>query len=775
MKYAIAGLLSAISVSMMSSAQAADREANAIFETYCFSCHGTGWQDAPVIGDTSAWQERRAKGMDALLSNTIKGINGMPAKGACSDCTEAELQSVIELLTAEKKQVTATTSTPAATASPSSVQRSSPPTSKSRAAQRSGEWRNYANDGGSSKYTPLAQIDEQNVSKLQEAWRWNSPDNALQGSVTQQRASYYKSTPLMVDGRLFVSTGFNLVVAIDPASGETIWQYDPKAYEQGRPANSGWQHRGLSYWESGADKRVIITTGTGELIALNAQTGEPIKSFGKNGKVDLQAGITQTEAERRLIGYNSPPAIVKDTVVVGCTVTDGVQTTRMPTCHLRGFDVRTGKQRWIFHTVPQRGEPGVETWGNGSWQYTGNTNAWSMMSVDEELGYVYVPTGTPTNDFYGGHRPGYNLYGESLLAIDASTGKLVWHFQAVHHGLWDYDFPAAPNLVDIVVDGKPIKAVAQVSKQGFTYVFDRRTGEPVWPIEERPVPQSTVPGEQSAATQPFPTKPPAFARQGITEDDLIDFTPALRKTALEIAKQYQLGPLFTPPSLPDDSGRLGTLQVPSAAGGANWGGAGFDPELGYLFVQAANQPSFTPLEPGGDGDDAPRYLGGGRTPDISALQGLPLTKPPYGTVTAIDLNRGEIAWQVAHGQGPTDHPAIKHLNLPPLGASSHSFLSSGGPLVTKTLVFFNQVQREIETPAFSKTEYYLRAFDKRTGDVVWEHKMDVPPFGTPMSYLHDGRQYIVVSTGGGGMPAQLVAYALDPYRSNKDREEEKAQ
>lgn len=634
------------------------------------------------------------------------------------------------------------------------------------AQEGSGEWRSYANGGASSKYTPLSQINGGNVNRLRKAWSWDSPDNQLQGTATRQRASYFKATPLMVDGRVYVSTSFNLVAALDPATGKTLWQYDPEAYKQGRPANSGWQHRGVSYWQSGRDKRIFITTGTGELIALNADTGKPVESFGNHGKVDLQAGITRTPEERRLVGYNAPPAIVRDTIVVGCTVTDGVRGTHMPTCHVRGFDARSGKQRWVFHTVPQRGEPGVETWQDGSWQYTGNTNAWSMLSVDDELGYVYVPTGTPTNDYYGGHRQGDNLYAESLLCIDASSGELVWHFQGVHHGLWDYDFPAAPNLVDIVVDGKPIKAVAQVSKQGFTYVFDRKTGEPVWPIVEKPVPQSDVPGEKTSATQPFPSKPPAFAKQGISENDLIDFTPELKKTAREIASHYRLGPLFTPPSLPDDSGKLGTLQMPSAAGGANWGGAGFDPELGYLFVQAANLPSFTPMEPGQGGENQARYYGSGRTPDISALQGLPLTKPPYGTVTAIDLNRGEIAWQVAHGRGPVEHPAIKDLKLPAMGASSHSFLSSGGPLVTGTLLFINQVQREFASPALSKTEFYLRAFDKKTGQVVWEHQMEVPPFGTPMSYLHQGKQYIVVATGGGGTPARLLAYAL-PDSSDK--------
>lgn len=628
-----------------------------------------------------------------------------------------------------------------------------------------GEWRYYGGDAASSKYTPLTQINADNVSTLKVAWTWDNPDNQLQGTATRQRASYFKATPLMVDDRLFVSTAFNVVAAIDATSGKTVWQYDPKTYEEGRPANSGFQHRGVSYWESNnnedtKDKRIIIATGTGKLIALNANTGEPVSTFGDNGSIDLQEGITNSPQERRQIGYNSPVSIVRDTIVVGCTVTDGVRTISMPTCHIRGFDVRTGKQRWIFHTVPQQGEPGVETWKNDSWKYTGNTNAWSMMSVDHELGYVYVPTGTPTNDYYGGHRLGDNLYAESLLCINAETGDLVWHFQGVHHGLWDYDFPAAPNLVDITVDGKAIKAVAQISKQGFTFVFDRATGKPVWPIEEKPVPQTTIPGEVTASTQPFPSKPPTFAKQGISEDDLIDFTPELKQTALSIVDNYTLGPLFTPPSVAVDGGNLGTLQMPSAAGGANWGGAGFDPELGYLFVQAANQTSFAALSKGDPEKQQPNFMGGGRSPDISALNGLPLTKPPYGTITAIDLNKGEIAWQVAHGDGPRNHPAIKHLDLPPLGNSSHSFLSSGGPLVTKSLLFINQVQREFDSPRFSTTEYFLRAFDKKTGGVIWEHKMDVPPFGTPMSYISDGKQYIVVATGGAGSPAALVAYAL---------------
>lgn len=630
-----------------------------------------------------------------------------------------------------------------------------------------GEWPYYGGDAGSSKYSPLAQIDAGNVNALQVAWTWNNPDDALVGSATRERPGSFKPTPIMIDGVLYTSTAFSAVAAIDAASGATRWTFDPRAYASGRrPTNSGWQHRGVAYWsgEVGgrAEQRIVIATGVGELIALDARTGLPVASFGRQGRVDLQAALIRKEGDRRFVGFNAPPMVVGNSIVVGCTVFDRPTAPEMPAGHIQAFDVVTGAPKWIFHTVPQGNEHGVETWQNESWKYTGNTNAWAPMSADPQLGLVFVPVGTPTNDYYGGDRKGANLYAESLLAITADSGKLVWHFQGVHHGLWDYDFPAAPTLVDITVDGRRIQAIAQVSKQGFTYVFERATGKPVWPIEERPVPQSTVPGEQSWPTQPFPTKPPPFARQGITTDDLIDFTPELRAAALEIVADYTLGPLFTPPTVVGENGRKGVLQVPSAAGGANWGGAGFDPETGYLFLQSSNILSLAAVVKS-DGTQKSTYtirnVVGPPGP-----RGLPLTKPPYGVVTAIDLNKGEIAWQVAHGDGPRDHPDLKALNLPPLGASSHSFVSNGGPLVTKTLLFINQAQAKPDL-SLSPTEYFMRAFDKKTGAVVWEHRMKEPPFGTAMTYLHGGRQYVVVATGGVGTPGRLVAFAL-PGRKN---------
>ena len=628
-----------------------------------------------------------------------------------------------------------------------------------------GEWPYYGGDAASTKYSPLAQIDAGNVKSLAIAWTWDSTDNAVvSAATTRERPGSFKATPLMIDGVLYTSTAFNQVAAIDAGTGKTLWNFDSQAYASGRrPANSGWQHRGVSYWTGKVNRRdearVFIATGIGELIALDARNGVPVKSFGKDGRVDLQAQLIRTEEDRRLIGFNSPQLVVGDAIVIGCTVSERPQPNGNPAGHIQAFDVRTGAPLWIFHTVPREREPGVETWEEDSWKRTGNTNPWTMFSADTKLGLIYVPNSTPTNDYYGGDRKGNNLYAETLLALDAKSGKLVWHYQAVHHGLWDYDFPAAPTLADITVDGRRIAAIAQVSKQGFTYVFDRATGKPVWPIEERPVPQSNVPGEKTSGTQPFPTKPPPFAKQGITVDDLIDFTPEIRAEALKIASEYTLGTLFTPPTVVGADGKKGTIIRPAASGGANWGGAAFDPELGLLFVESSNLYSLGGVVPGDTAKRQPAFAGGSSAGPRGPGD-LPLTKPPYGVVTAIDLNKGEIAWQVPHGDSLRDHPLLKNLNLPPLGASSHTFLSSGGPLATKTLLFVNQVQTRPDGPGVSSTEFFMRAFDKRTGAVVWEYKMADAPFGTPMTYEYKSKQYVVVAAGGGASPAKLVAFAL---------------
>ncbi len=460
-----------------------------------------------------------------------------------------------------------------------------------------GDWPAFGRDPGGHRYSPLDQIDGGNFGKLEIAWRWESISKQVTEANPTVRAGEFKVVPIMAGGLLYVATEVSQVAAIDPATGKTVWSYDPESWKDGRPANVGFQHRGVSYWTDGKEGRIFIATHDRRLIALDAKTGKPIASFGTGGAVDLlpNGGIDDfgRKVNRREITHSSPPAIVRDTVVVGSIVSDGPTRKTAPPGFVRGYDARTGKQKWIFHTIPQAGEYGNETWEEGSATYTGAANVWSMMAVDPELGYVYLPTGTPTNDMYGGHRLGDNLFAESIICLDAETGERVWHFQAVHHGLWDYDFPTSPILTDITVGGKRIKALAQVSKQAFTYVLDRTNGQPVWPIEERPVPQSNVPGERTSPTQPFPTKPAAFDLQGTSEAILNDLTPELEAQSLELAKQFQFGPLYTPPTI-DGEGKP-VLMLPSAGGGANWPGAAFDPETDILYIPSTTTFSTFPL------------------------------------------------------------------------------------------------------------------------------------------------------------------------------------
>jgi quinoprotein glucose dehydrogenase len=619
------------------------------------------------------------------------------------------------------------------------------------------EWPHYGNDLASTRYSPLTQIDQNSVDGLEVAWRWIVPDQSIT-KETNLRSGQFKATPIMVKGVLYTSTPMNQVAAINSRNGETLWLHDPEAYKRGIPANSGYQHRGVAYWTDGSDERIIIATGTRQLVALNAKTGKPYENFGDNGWVDLGKGYGRDFNENQL-GFNSAPTVVGDTIVLGSVISDGPRTLRMPPGDIRGFDVRTGKQKWIFHTIPHEDEPGVETWLDDSWKYSGNTNAWGPLSADEELGYVYVPVGTPTNDYYGGHRRGDNLYSESLLCLDADTGEKIWHFQGVHHGLWDYDFCAAPNLIDIQVGGQKIKAVAQVSKQGFTYVFDRVTGKPVWPIEELPVPQTRVPGEWTSPTQPFPTKPPPYESQGVTEESLIDLTPELKAAALQIMNEYETGPLFLPPSMSGENGKKGAFSLPGGGGGANWAGAAFDPESGLLYVHSntiARVLAIVKADPNRTQFSHVR----GQPAYVSGPDGLPLIKPPWGRITAIDLNEGDIAWQVAHGDGMREHSSIAHLQLNSLGNPGHRGLSSGGPLVTKTLLFYTQAPRAPDSLEPMKGENYIRAFNKSNGFLVWEHKMELPPHGSPMTYKIDGKQFIVTAAGGYGQRTELIAFSL---------------
>ena len=395
------------------------------------------------------------------------------------------------------------------------------------------QWSSYGGDKASSKYSPLDQIGAENFARLRVAWTWRSADEEVARANPGLSTWVWESTPLMVGGVMYVSTSLSQVAAIDAETGKTRWIYDPETWKNGMPSNNGFVHRGVAYWADGDDRRIVYGTGDGYLIGLDAKTGKPISTFGQQGRIDLTQGLGRP-VNRRLHGVSSPPIICRDVVVIGSKVHDIPLAKEMPPGHVRGFDVRTGEQRWMFRAIPAAGESGNETWQEGSWKTTGGANAWTMMSADDELGYVYLPFSSPANDWYGGQRPGDGLFGESLVCLDARTGRRVWHFQIVHHGLWDYHLPAVPNLIDVRVNGTPVKAVAQVSKQGLVYVFDRVTGRPIWPIEERPVPQSAVPGEKSSRTQPFPTKPAPFDRQGVTENDVIDFTPELRKEAMAI-------------------------------------------------------------------------------------------------------------------------------------------------------------------------------------------------------------------------------------------------
>ena len=604
-----------------------------------------------------------------------------------------------------------------------------------------GQWRSYGGDDGSTKYAALDQIDADNLDRLEVAWQWTSPDGTVAFDNPRGRPGAFKATPLMVDGVLYIRSSLSIVAAIDAETGEQLWVRDVGSYESGRPTNLGFNSRGVAHWTDGNEARVFLATSDAHLWSFDAETGQPIGRFGADGKIDLTQGLRRP-VERSAYQVISPPMVVGDVVIVDSSISDGPRYKTAPPGDIRGFDVRTGELRWTFHTVPQEGEFGNDAWEDDSWTYTGNANAWSIMSADQELGYVYLPIGTPTNDWYGGHRLGDNLFAESLVCLDAATGERVWHFQMVHHGLWDYDLPAAPTLVDITVDGRDIKAVAQVSKQGFTYVFDRVTGEPVWPIEERSVAASNVPGERASPTQPFPTKPPAFERQGISIDDLIDFTPELRAEAQEIVSQFEYGDLFHPPSL------KGTIQMPGWGGGANWYGAGFDPDTDYLFVPSSTNPIVVALAEADPAQSDFNYRRG-RPNGVRGPQGLPLVKPPYSRLTAIDLTTGELAWQVPLGDGPRQRLIEMGVSDPgPLGGAGFT-----GPLVTKTLLFLGiNDRRGGQDPVFA-------AFDKATGEIVRSVELPTGLTGTPMTYMAGGKQYIVAAFGSGA-EAGLVALAL---------------
>ena len=612
---------------------------------------------------------------------------------------------------------------------------------------KGGQWPNHGGDKGSTKYSPLGQITRNNVRNLSIAWR----RPAVADEFRKRRPDLtfphlFRSTPLMINGVLYASNGIGLVEAFDPATGKTIWVQEPP--ESSPESLNGSSSRSIGYWRNGGDERILAVRPP-YLVAIHPKTGELIRGFGSGGKVDLRM-----ELGPQPVPFNSTsaPLIVKDVVVVGSSIADNPNFKEGTPGDVRGYDVRTGKLRWKFRVIPKEGEFGVETWENRSWEYTGAVNAWTNLSADEELGYVYLPLTSPTSDMYGGHRLGNNLFSDSLVCIKAETGERVWHFQTVHHDLWDYDLPAAPILADITVNGRRVKIVAQVTKQGFVFVFDRVTGQPVWPIEERPVPRSTTPGEQTSPTQPFPTKPAPFERQGVTIDDLIDFTPELRAEAVEITKRYVIGPLLTPPSI--KRGTQGTIQLSGSVGGADWNGAALDPETGMLYVPSVTGTFAADLIPGDPSRTNLRYKNGTRD-FVTGPRGLPLFKPPYGRITAINLNTGDHVWMKPNGDGPRDHPAIQHLNLPPLGQPGRA-----SPLVTKTLLFIGEGDPiNIRTPPGGGGKKF-RALDKASGEVLWETEFPAGTTGAPMTYLYKGKQYIVVAIGSANHAAEFVALAL---------------
>ena len=623
-----------------------------------------------------------------------------------------------------------------------------------------GEWVSYASDAGSTKYTSLSEINRENFDKLEIAWAWTSIDGELDlegmlGSDADDISfGRLQATPLMVEGVLYMITALNQVVALDATSGELLWSFDPQAYLSGYSISPlGYHHRGVAYWSDGTESRILFATNDGYLHSLNANTGVPDAAF-RGGRIDMTDGIPR--ADRELLDYSgavplgtvSPPIVVGDVLVVNQITSNRPHYKERPPTWVRGYNIRSGQLIWTFHTIPQGGEFGVETWQEESWRYTGNGGVWTQMSADLELGYVYLPTEAPTNDYYGGHRPGDNLFTQSVVALNALTGERAWHFQMIHHGLWDYDTPAAPNLMNLTVDGREIRALAQVTKQGWAYVFDRATGVPVWPIPELPVPEGMIPGERTSPTQPFPTKPPAFALQGLMEDDLIDFTPELRAEALDIIDNYVYGPIFTPASLPDQStGKRGTIFVPSAGGGANWPGAGFDPESNVLFVPASNG-AFTPYMGTLPADESNFRYYRLQNRGVVGPRGLPLLKPPYSTITAFDMNRGEILWQVPNGDKMARvdaHPALDGLDLPPLGGGGRHPV-----LVTSTLLIHGQDM------GYGPN---LIARDKATGEELARIELSGTPQSAPMSYAVDNKQYIALGINDAPTP-KLVVFAL---------------
>lgn len=615
------------------------------------------------------------------------------------------------------------------------------------------EWLHWGGDAGQTRYAPLQQINLSTVSRLKIAWRWSADTSG------EMSSSNYKSTPLLDDGVLYIPWVNHGMAAIDAGTGRTIWTFEPQPVDiGGRAASLGG--RSLAYWTDGIEKRVFHNSADGRLIAVDGRTGKPASGFGKNGWIDLRVGAVEgTEATD--VGSVSPALVVGDVIVVQIIVS-GSRNKESAPGYVRGFDVRTGELVWTFNPIAQPGETGGDTWGDASNTFSGAAGVWTMMSADPELGLVYLPTETPTNEFYGGQRPGDGLFGESIVAVDAKTGKRAWHYQIVKHGLWDYDLPAAPILHDIRKDGRTIKAVTVLTKQGLTFVFDRKTGKPVWPIEDRAVPASPIPGEQASPTQPFPTLPEPFLRLGYSEDDLIDFTPTLREEGKQIAAQYTKGDLYTAPTEITATNK-GTWLYPGTGGGPNWNGASVDPETQIMYTPLRHKPQYAGLRKGDPATTNMDYYGGGGGAPITGPRGLPIMKPPFSELVATDMRTGKHLWRVPIGDADDfvkNHPALQELGLD--FSSMGKFDVRPSPLLTKELLFLGEsgnIGGGSGGPMF-------RAYDKRDGRVVWEAEMPTLVTGAPMTYELNGRQYLVVTVSKRGAPAEMVALTLDGISEN---------
>jgi len=760
-----------------------------VYTAKCSSCHGEnlgGVEMAPALAGTNF---RQTWDKEPLLTLAQRIRTTMPPTAPHS-LSVAQVTDLVSLLLKANE------------VRPGNVplrlpMTDNPAPATSSIPKQATEWTTYGADLASTRYSPLDQINKENFSKLQLAWRLNTNNFG----PTPDRL--YSATPLMVNGVLYTTAGSaRSVLALNPGTGQILWMYQMDEGKRGQFAPRKGAGRGLSWWSSpdGSDQRIIFVTPGYRMIALNAKTGHPVESFGQKGIVDLKLDDDQDlDLVRAVVGLNATPLVAGDVIVVGAAHSAAGNPQSSPSAigYVRAFDIRTGKRLWIFHTIPRKGEFGYDAWPAGTAEKAGNLGAWAQMSADMELGLVYVPLEMPGNDYYGVNRPGSNLFGDSLLALDLKTGKRKWHYQTIHHDLWDWDLPCAPILFDMVRNGRTIKALAQPTKSAFLFVLNRQTGEPIWPIEERPVPQSDVPGEKTSPTQPFPTRPAAFDRQGITIDDLMDFTPELRAAAIEVVKKYRIGPIFTPPALARPDGPTAVLMLPQDVGGSNWPGGSFDPLTNRLYIHShtfayplRNVPTELAMpgpqntagilkpatEPGeeegaggrggpGRGPAAGPARGGpgslGFTGPSVPVQGLPLIKPPYDRITAYDMNTGDIVWQKTHSSTPDEiknHPALKGLNLPRLGQPGRTFV---GVLTTKTLLIAGE--GGVHTNAKGEQVALLRAYDKVTGeDIAGEVNMPGKETGSPMTYMYNGKQYIVVAvtTNGASGGGELIAYAL---------------